>query len=205
MRLRRREDRPVAPPPDRFRRLRAKLDLREPPVAGSLLDLLHRGVRIVLRHQDRGAQPRLHIGEFISLPVVHRGTQHRRLVEVARRVAAEQRLQHAVGDVVLVEQLLADERDIGPWRSAVGRKRITPRQERLEPRVGAALRIRAGVELAILGKMLAPALRHVLFQRARLGKRMDIAIDNPQHLAGLLVLLQDADGRVHCTVSFRRG
>ena len=199
VRLRGGEDRPVAPPPQRLRRLRPQLDLREPPVAGALLDLLHRRLGIVLRHQDRRAQPRLLIDEVVRLPVVHRRAQRRRLVQVARGVAAQQRFQHAIGDVVGIQQLLAHERHVGARQPAARRPRIAPRRVRREARIGAAIGVDAAVELAVLGEMLAPALRQILVQRARLHVRMDVAIDDAE------TRHPDIDGRVHCTVSFRRG
>ena len=205
VRLRGGEDRPVAPAPERLRRLRPQLDLREPPVAGALLDLLHRGLGVVLRHQDRCAQPRLQIDEVMRLPVVHRRAQRRRLIEVARGVAAEQRLQHAIGDVVGVQQLLAHERNVGARQSAARRPGIAPRRVGREARIGAAIGVDAAVELAVFRHVLAPALGQVLVQRAGLHVGMDVAIDDAETRIGLGTPLHHIDGRVHCTVSFRRG
>ncbi len=196
--LRRGEDRPVAPAPQRLGGLRPQLDLREPPVAGALLDLLHRRFGVVLRHQDRGPQPRVLIDEVMRLPVVHRAAQRRCLIEVARRVAAEQRLQHAIGNVVGIQQLFAHERHVGPGQSAARRPRIPPRRVGREARIGATIGVDAAVELAVLHHVVAPALWQVLVQRAGLHIRMDIAVDDPKPRI-------DIDGRVHATVSFRRG
>ena len=57
--LGRRIDRPVAPMAERIARARRQQDLHEGRIAGALLDLLHGEGRVLLRHHDAGAQPRL--------------------------------------------------------------------------------------------------------------------------------------------------
>ena len=62
---------------------------------------------------DPEAQARLHVGEMRHLPVIEGRAKRRLQLDVARRVAFQQRLEHTELDVIGIEMLCADEVDVG--------------------------------------------------------------------------------------------
>ena len=118
-------DRPIAAASERLARARRHDHLRKRTIVRAQLDLGDRGLGILLRHHDAGAQPRFLAHEEFKLPFVHRMRERSAEIEVAlleaRAVAAH---QHAVFDAVGIKMLRAHEIDIGAGRPAVRRERI---------------------------------------------------------------------------------
>ena len=83
---------------------------------------LHREGRVLLRHHDAGAQPRLRLDEGLELPVVDRVRQRRGEFQIALLHAALGELhQHAVLDAVGVEMLPPHQFEIGAGRAVLGK------------------------------------------------------------------------------------
>ena len=176
------EHRPVATVTERLRRERGRSDLYEMRVAGAPFDLGGGSFREILRHVDRGFQPRFRLGPRVQLPIVDRRAQRRAEIEVALIIAADtQRVQDAVGDVVGVEMLLAHEVEIGRGRAAVWRPGVASCRRRLHAWIGQVGRKPLAHQAAVRVVVLPPALRHERLQiRLRLDRRVNVAIDDAE-------------------------
>ena len=83
-------DRPVLPAAQRQFAGNQQQHLHEPLVGGAALDLLHRQFRVLLRHHDGGAQPRVAVQPFAHDPLVHRARHGGAQVLAERRLHAVQ-------------------------------------------------------------------------------------------------------------------
>ena len=120
-RLRRRVDRPIAPPPQRLVRARANVDLHILAGSRAALDLGHRRLGIVLADDDRRLEPGLGFAPTLDLPIVDgalKGDAELR-GSAARRQEVEY-LQDAELDINWVEVLLAHEVKVRSRRPPVG-------------------------------------------------------------------------------------
>ena len=113
-------DRPIEPAPKQHLAHRQQQHLHETAIAGDALDLLHRQRRIVRRHQDRRAQARLPVQQFLRHPVVDRRAQRRRHVLVEQRDRAVQHVADGEARAERIERLAADRVEVA------GREGPTP-------------------------------------------------------------------------------
>ena len=86
----RRVDRPVWPASEQHVAHGEQQHLDETPIRRHSLDLGDRALRIVHRHQDGGAEPRLAVEQLLRDPVVDGGAQRHRHVLVEQRDGAVQ-------------------------------------------------------------------------------------------------------------------
>ena len=199
-RLDRLVDRPVALAAERFVGARRDQHLRERAVGGAQLDLLDGGGRVLLRHHEPGAQPRLLADEIFELPLVDGMRERRAIVEIALLEAgAVAGDEHADFDAVGVEVLLLHGLEIGAGRAAAGRERVLAPAAGHHARIDILSRPQALPDVAAEGRhVLAPARFH---ERRKIGfhalNRMDVAIDDRKLLRGGDV----PDRNVHGTAS----
>ena len=92
---------------------RKKLHLYEPRVSGSELDLLCRVMRVLCRHDDAGAQPRIAIQPFGGNPVVHCAAQCLRQVLAVDGLATVQAVDDGGAAVEAVERLALQNCEVG--------------------------------------------------------------------------------------------
>ena len=178
--------------------------LHEMRIGGIPLDLRHRRIRILVRHDDRALQPGLRNQPFMQLPFVHRVTDGGAEFAVLKALAVVAGgVQDAQHTVVGVQQLLPQKRQraAGP---AVRRPRIAAGG------IGLALRIRRSglIGLPRAGAehlhMLDPALLQIGVQiLVAVALRMNVAIRRRQlRLVGRLRQRRLGNLDVHRTISF---
>ena len=135
--------RPVLAAPERLGGADEHEHLHEARVVGAAGDLARGELAVLVGDVDRRAQPRLRVEPLGHLPVVDRRRERRARLEVELLAGAEHRGQHAVLDVVAVQELLAQEREVRRRRRAVGRPCVGARRARRRPR-GTPSRGRSG-------------------------------------------------------------
>ena len=167
-----------------------------------MLDLGYRGVGVLIGNHNGALQARLDQPLCLH-PAVHRaGDADAELAVLEAGAVVAGRVQDAESDVVLVEQLLLQERQAAA-RTPAGRPGVTARGVRLALRIGRARLVclaRAGPEGL---RHLHPASLHVREEvLERVALRMDVAVGDRQLRAG-----DGLDGRtggdldVHTAVS----
>src|SRR5262245_49605432 len=193
------EDRPVAAPPEGLGGAWRNDDLAEGGIAGALLDLRHGGWRVLLRHDNAGAQPRLWLDPGVKLPLINGvGERCSKILILLLHAAARERDQHSDLDPVAVEVLGSHQRQVRARRTPVGRIGVDALAGRLHARVR-QLRVETLTQVRAKGaSMFLPARREVWSQRRRrLLGRMNVAVDDCQPLLQAFL----PNRRVHGTFS----
>ena len=168
-------DRPVGAAAEQHVAHGEQQHLDEAAILRHALDLRDRELRIVHRHQDRRAQPRLAVEQFLRDPVVDGGAQRHRHVLVEQRDRAMQHVADGEPAAERIERLAADHVE-----GAAGQpRRLPPVRPRAERRIRRIARQVEGVfrDMAI-DDLIAPVVVEIGQQGRRAGRRrMKIAVD----------------------------
>ncbi len=173
MLLRRGEQRPPVPAPERRLLHGDELDLHEALVGRAALDLVDRVFDVLGRHHDRGAQPRIAIEPFLGDVVVDRARDRDAHVLAVGQMRAVETVEDRRAGAEPVEHLRGQRRHVVRG-AAVRPLPVLPHRDRRARRIGIGLE--AGN--AALGDRVAPVVVEVRQQRlqARHG-RMHVAVD----------------------------
>ncbi len=194
------QDRPVAAPPERLQATRRDLHLHKALVACPPLDLGDRRLAVLQRDLHRALQPRLAVGPGGGLPVIDGGAHGGTKLDVPLiGAAAHQRQHHPVTGAKCVQQLRAQEIQIGARDIPVRWPRIQPHAHlRRHARIVGGVRQRLPRPSAEHRLVLAPALRQERIQlRARCRINMHVAIDVTEQGLCRSVGAAIEDGDVH--------
>jgi hypothetical protein len=174
-------DRPVTAVAERRLRARGKQHLDEARVARAALYLLHGEVRVLERHADGAQQPRLGGEPLLRDPVVQRLAEHRGQLGCLRPPdLALERVEDAVLDVVLVEQLPPQQLEVAAREASLG-PRVDPVAGVAHPRVDRGRRCHTHAEVLVAAP---PAVAEARLERRTEHHRVDVGVDQRHARAG---------------------
>ena len=175
--LRRLVDRPIAALSERLDIAGEQQHLDEIFIAGALADFGGGGNAVFIGDDDRALQARILGCPFLDLPIIDRGADCAGQILVAQALPAGERIEHAEGYVVGIEQLLLHEGQRGALRAAFRRPGVAARGVRLRLRIGRAFHHAVIGLLAVGLEVFVPAFGEVGIEFVRGGtRRMDVAI-----------------------------